>query len=91
MCRVHRALQNKLKIWLTMSTREINIITNQFELNEWVNNSTKNILIFTTYHSLHKVCDAVDVEVDTIYYDEHNGTSKNFFEAVARMSFHCIS
>ena len=62
--------------------------TNQFELNEWVNNSTKNILIFTTYHSLHKVCDAVDVEVDTIYYDEaHNGTSKNFFEAVARMSF----
>ena len=62
--------------------------TNQFELNEWVNNSTKNILIFTTYHSLHKVCNAVDVEVDTIYYDEaHNGTSKNFFEAVARMSF----
>ena len=40
--------------------------TNQFELNTWVNNSKKHILIFTTYHSLQKVVKAVDVEVDTI-------------------------
>ena len=41
-----------------------------------------NQIIFTTYHSLHKVIES-GIYVDTIYYDEaHNGTQKNFFEAV---------
>ena len=45
-------------------------------------NCAFNQLIFTTYHSLHKVIDS-GIHVDTIYYDEaHNGTQKNFFEAV---------
>ena len=60
--------------------------TNQFELNTWVNNSTKNILIFTTYHSLQKVVNAVDVEVDTIYFDEaHNGCGRHFHIALSQI------
>ena len=41
-----------------------------------------NKLIFTTYHSLHRIQEA-DIEVDTIYFDEaHNSVQKNFIEAV---------
>ena len=51
------------------------------ELEYWVNNSTENILIFTTYHSLHRV-EETGIEVDTIYFDEaHNSVQKNFFPA----------
>ena len=40
----------------------------------------ENIIIFTTYHSLHRVMEA-DIEVDTIYFDEaHNSVQRNFFE-----------
>ena len=40
-----------------------------------------NTLIFTTYHSLHKLQES-GVEVDTIYMDEsHNSTQRNFFPA----------
>ena len=40
-----------------------------------------NTLIFTTYHSLHKLQES-GVEVDTIYMDEsHNSTQRNFFAA----------
>ncbi len=36
-------------------------------------------IIFTTYHSLHKVQQA-DIEVNTIYFDEsHNSVTRNFF------------
>jgi len=39
----------------------------------------ENVLIFTTYHSLHRVMDA-DIEVNTIYFDEaHNSITRNFF------------
>ena len=55
--------------------------TNPKEIQEWHHNSTKNQLIFTTYHSLHKIHQ--DVEADTVYYDEaHNSVQKNFFESV---------
>lgn len=38
-------------------------------------------IIFTTYHSLHKVQQA-DIEVNTIYFDEsHNSVTRNFFPA----------
>ena len=51
------------------------------ELEYWVNNSTENLLIFTTYHSLHRV-EETDIEVDTIYFDEaHNSVQKNFYPA----------
>ena len=54
-------------------------------IQEWVDNNTNNILIFTTYHSLHKVC--VLDDVDIVYYDEaHNSTTKSFFPAVQEFS-----
>ena len=51
------------------------------ELEYMVNNSTENLLIFTTYHSLHRV-EETGIEVDTIYFDEaHNSVQKNFYPA----------
>ena len=39
----------------------------------------ESVIIFTTYHSLHRVQDA-DIEVNTIYFDEaHNSVQRNFF------------
>ena len=39
-------------------------------------------IIFTTYHSLHRIQEA-DINVDSIYFDEaHNSTAKNFFPSV---------
>ena len=53
------------------------------EIEEWYHNSIKNILIFTTYHSLHRISDSREIEVDTIYFDEaHNSVQRNFFLAV---------
>ena len=52
------------------------------ELEYWVNNSTENLLIFTTYHSLHRV-EETGISVDTIFFDEaHNSVQRNFFPAV---------
>ena len=43
-------------------------------------------IIFTTYHSLHRIQEA-DIDVDTIYFDEaHNSTAKNFFPSVEHYS-----
>jgi len=43
-------------------------------------------IIFTTYHSLHRIQEA-DINVDTIYFDEaHNSTAKNFFPSVEHYS-----
>jgi len=43
-------------------------------------------IIFTTYHSLHKVQQA-DIEVNTIYFDEsHNSVTRNFFPATEHFS-----
>ena len=41
----------------------------------------ENVIIFTTYHSLHRVQEA-DIEVNNIYFDEaHNSVQRNFFPA----------
>ena len=41
----------------------------------------ENVIIFTSYNSLHRVMEA-DIEVDNIYFDEaHNSVKKNFFPA----------
>jgi len=43
-------------------------------------------LIFTTYHSLHRVLDSM-VNINRIYFDEaHNGTSKVFFKQIKRIA-----
>ena len=57
------------------------------EIEEWYHNSIKNILIFTTYHSLHRISDSREIEVDAIYFDEaHNSVQKNFFPATKHFS-----
>ena len=57
------------------------------DLTHW--NSTNpqyDKLIFTTYHSLHRVLDSM-VNIDRIYFDEaHNGTGKNFFKQIKRVA-----
>ena len=64
-----------------------NSTTKADQLEYWVNNSTENILIFTTYHSLHRISDSLDIEVDTIYFDEaHNSVQKNFYPATEHFS-----
>ena len=64
-----------------------NSTTKADQLEYWVNNSTENILIFTTYHSLHRV-EETGIEVDTIYFDEaHNSVQKNFYPATQYFSF----
>ena len=60
--------------------------TNPHELSVYHNNTLGDKLIFTTYHSLHRVLDS-DINIDRIYFDEaHNGTSKVFFEQIRRVA-----
>ena len=48
--------------------------------------NNRNLLIFTTYHSLHKIQES-NIVVDTVYFDEaHNSTAKNFFPSVEHYS-----
>ena len=57
------------------------------QLEYWYHNSTDNLLIFTTYHSLHRIQESLDIEVDAIYFDEaHNSVQKNFFPATEYFS-----
>ena len=47
-----------------------------------------NKIIFTTYHSLHRLVES-DINVDVIYFDEaHNAMQKNFIEAVEYYSIY---
>jgi len=52
----------------------------------WNITSTRNRIIFTTYHSLYRVLDA-NIGINTLYFDEaHNGTGKRFFESILKCS-----
>ena len=63
--------------------------TNPSKVNLFVNTARtagENVIIFTTYHSLHRLQQA-DVEVNTIYFDEaHNSVQRNFFPATEHFS-----
>ncbi len=49
-------------------------------------NAVSNQIIFTTYHSLHRIQES-GIHVDTIYFDEaHNSVQKNFFPATEYFS-----
>ena len=51
-------------------------------------NAVSNQIIFTTYHSLHRVQES-GIHVDTIYFDEaHNSVQKNFIESVEHFSMY---
>ena len=71
------------------STTKVNLIR------DWVNEPVlnddmlmENKLIFTTYHSLHRLVEA-DISVDTIYFDEaHNSVQRNFIESVEHYSMY---
>ena len=59
--------------------------TNPIDIQQFVEQNLVNFIsrtiIFTTYHSLHKVQES-GIDVDTIYFDEaHNSVQKNFFPA----------
>jgi superfamily II DNA or RNA helicase len=55
--------------------------------NWWFHTKTHK-LIFTTYHSLHKVMES-GIKVNTIHFDEaHNSVQKNFYSAVEYFSQH---
>jgi len=48
-------------------------------IKNWHRQAYRNQLIFTTYHSLHRIQEA-GIAVDTIYFDEaHNSVQRNFF------------
>ena len=50
--------------------------------------SNSHQIIFTTYHSLHRIQES-DIVVDVVYFDEaHNSVQKNFVEAVEYFSLH---
>ena len=64
------------------STTKIDLIR------DWVGEHVGSKLIFTTYHSLHRLMEA-DIFVDTIYFDEaHNSVQRNFIEAVEYYSMY---
>ena len=56
--------------------------TNPFQIQQFVEqNIGGRRIIFTTYHSLHRIEES-GINVDTIYFDEaHNSVQKNFFPA----------
>ena len=55
-------------------------------IQKWMNSCKGNKIIFTTYHSLHRLQEA-DVTVNAIYFDEaHNSVQKNFIESVEHFS-----
>jgi len=48
--------------------------------------SNANQIIFTTYHSLHRVQES-DIVIDVVYFDEaHNSVQRNFFPAVEHLA-----
>ena len=54
--------------------------------NNVARSSGEHCIIFTTYHSLHRIQEA-DIEVNTIYFDEaHNSVQRNFFPATEHFS-----
>ena len=64
------------------STTKIDLIR------DWVGEHVGSKIIFTTYHSLHRLMEA-DIFVDTIYFDEaHNSVQRNFIEAVEYYSIY---
>ena len=58
--------------------------TNSQVIEEWYWASKKHQLIFTTYHSLHKIQDATAMLPDTVYFDEaHNAVQKTLLKQLS--------
>ena len=64
--------------------------TKASDVHMWDLHTRGDKIIFTTYHSLHRIQES-HIHIDTIYFDEaHNGIQKNFIEAVEWFSM-CAS
>jgi len=62
--------------------------TKPVEIAEWCKFSKGRKIIFTTYHSLHRIQESY-AHVDTIYFDEaHNSVRKNFIPSVEYFSMY---
>jgi len=62
--------------------------TKPAEIYNWSYRAYKHQLIFTTYHSLHKIAES-GIKVDTIHFDEaHNSTQRNFYIPTEHFSQH---
>jgi superfamily II DNA or RNA helicase len=60
--------------------------TNPNDIAGWVQYMRGNKLIFTTYHSLHRIVES-GISVDTIYYDEaHNSIQSRWFGDVKKLT-----
>ena len=60
--------------------------TKPLEIQEFVESCCGHKILFTTYHSLHRIEES-GIDVDTIYFDEaHNSVQKNFFPATEYFS-----
>lgn len=56
-----------------------------------VKTNNEHQLLFTTYHSLHRIIDS-GIHIDTVYFDEaHNACKRDFFYSTAMMSQHAES
>jgi len=62
--------------------------TNPLEIQGFVESCQGRKILFTTYHSLHRIQES-GVNVDTIYFDEaHNSVQKNFYPATEYFSLY---
>ena len=65
--------------------------TKSDKIKNFVDNSTKHLIIFTTYHSLKRVVDS-DISIDGAYFDEaHNSVTRSFSPPTESISRHSKS
>ena len=78
---LHPMLQRRV-LHVHSGDTEYESTTNSDAIREWNNNNYRyNKLIFTTYHSLHRIQES-GINVDTIYFDEaHNSVQRHFYPA----------
>ena len=78
---LHPMLQRKI-LHVHSGDTSYTSTTNSKAIREWYSNQYRyNKLIFTTYHSLHRIQES-GINVDTIYFDEaHNSVQRHFFPA----------
>lgn len=61
-------------------------VTCHLELAYWQETTSGPKIIFTTYHSLHKIVKA-ELNLDVVYLDEcHNAVNRRFFDSVEKIS-----
>ena len=78
---LHPMLQRKI-LHVHSGDTSYESTTNPDEISEWNSKQYRfNKLIFTTYHSLHRIQES-GIKVDSIYFDEaHNSVQRHFYPA----------